>query len=142
MRLSNPSPLPFKVSGIAHFSCVPFGRKKALCPVRLLRKWLELSGITEGPLFRSISKKGRVSARSLSADTVGRKVKAAARAAGLNEKEFSAHSLRAGLITAAAKDGKQWHRIMDQSRHDSMQTVKGYIRDATLFEDNAADGLY
>lgn len=55
--------------------------------------------------------------------------------------DYSGHSLRAGLATSSAKDGKPFHKIKAQTRHRSDVTLLKYIRDAELFEDNAADLL-
>lgn len=46
-------------------------------------------------------------------------------------------SLRAGFITSAAKSGASLFKIMDVSRHRSVETVRGYVRDAELFNDHA-----
>lgn len=51
------------------------------------------------------------------------------------------HSLRAGLVTAAAIAGKGAHVIMKTSRHRSLAMLNRYIRDAELFRDNAAADL-
>jgi integrase len=68
-------------------------------------------------------------------------VKRAARAAGLDEKKFSGHSLRSGFATTAAEKGKELHQIMKQGRWKSAEVCLGYIRSANLFKDNAATGL-
>ncbi len=60
-----------------------------------------------------------------------------ARRAGLDASQFSAHWLRAGFITSAAKTGAGLFKIMDVSRHRSVDTVRGYVRDAELFKDHA-----
>ena len=121
---------------------VPRGRRQATCPVRAMRRWLEASGITTGPLFRPISKHGRMSTERLTGESVAELVKKAAEAAGADPKAFAGHSLRAGFVTAAAKNGATLPAIMKQTGHTSVETVGGYYRDATLFEDNAAEGLY
>lgn len=72
---------------------------------------------------------------------VARVVKRAAERAGLVSDRLSGHSLRSGLATAAAKKGKSLHSIAKQGRWKSMATVSIYIRDAELFEDNAASGI-
>lgn len=54
---------------------------------------------------------------------------------------FAGHSLRAGLATAAAKAGKSERSITRQTGHRSERMVRRYIRDASLFSDNAAAGL-
>lgn len=48
---------------------------------------------------------------------------------------------RAGLATAAAKAGKSERWIMKQTGHRSLTVVRRYIRDAELFDDNAAAGI-
>jgi integrase len=54
---------------------------------------------------------------------------------------FGGHSLRAGLATAAAKAGKSERAIMAQTGHRSVAMVRRYIREASVFTDNAAAGL-
>jgi hypothetical protein len=51
------------------------------------------------------------------------------------------HSLRAGFLTSAAKRGASIFKMMDVSRHRSVDTLRGYIRDAELFQDHAGSGL-
>jgi integrase len=59
----------------------------------------------------------------------------------LGEPLFAGHSLRSGLATAAAKVGKSERSIMKQTGHRSVSVVRRYIRDAELFDDNAAAGI-
>jgi hypothetical protein len=68
-------------------------------------------------------------------------VKARAKLAGLDPAEYSGHSLRAGLATSSAKAKKPYHKIKQQTRHRSDAMLSTYIRDAELFEDNAAEIL-
>lgn len=119
---------------------IPFGSSPALCPVRALRAWLDAAQITEGPIFREVTRHGHVRAR-LTGHAIARVVKRSALAAGLDPARFSGHSLRAGLATAAAKAGKSERAIMAQTGHRSVTMVRRYIRDASLFADNAAAGL-
>jgi hypothetical protein len=68
-------------------------------------------------------------------------VKSYAARAGLDEKLFSGHSLRLGFLTSAARSGKSIFKMMDQSRHKSVDTLRDYVRDAELFKDHAGAGL-
>ena len=120
---------------------IPFGSDPATCPVRALRAWLEASGIAEGPLFRPVNRHGQVGERRLSDKAVALVVKRAAAAAGYDPARFSGHSLRAGLATAAAAAGKSERAIMEQTGHKSAAMVRRYIRDGSLFRDNAASGI-
>jgi integrase len=63
-------------------------------------------------------------------------------ALGRGSRRFDpAHSLRWSLATAAAKAGKSEWSIMKQTGHRSVTVVRHYIRDAELFDDNAAAGI-
>jgi hypothetical protein len=68
-------------------------------------------------------------------------VKAHAERVGLDPKLFAGHSLRAGFLTSAAKRGASVFKMMDQSRHRSVDTLRGYVRDADIFKDHAGAGL-
>jgi integrase len=111
------------------------------CPVKAVRAWLEASKITAGPLFRPMAKGGRIGAERLADHTVVRVVKASARRVGLDPKLFAGHSLRSGFLTSAAGHGASIFKMMDVSRHKSMDTLRGYVRDAELFRDHAGAGL-
>jgi integrase len=116
---------------------VPHGAKAETCPVTALARWLEVSGIVSGPVFRSVARGGRIGDR-LSDRAVALVVKRTAAAAGLDPVLFAGHSLRAGLITSAAEADVHERDIMRQSRHKSIPVMRRYIRGATLFRDNAA----
>jgi integrase len=60
---------------------------------------------------------------------------------GFEVGEFAGHSLRAGLATQAAMNGASELAIMKQTGHRSLATVRKYIRDGSLFRDNAATKL-
>lgn len=110
------------------------------CPVSALRAWLEVAGITTGPVFRSVKKGGKLGDR-LMAHSVAEIVKIHAERVGLDPQIFSGHSLRAGFLTSAAKRGASIFKMMDVSRHRSVDTLRGYVRDAELFQDHAGAGL-
>lgn len=119
---------------------IPYGVNEATCPVRALQAWLNVSGITEGAVFRSLSKAGRLLDR-LTAQSVALVVKDQASDAGLDASKFSGHSLRAGFATSAAAAGKNERSIMKQTGHRSEAMVRRYIREGSLFLDNAAVGI-
>ena len=54
---------------------------------------------------------------------------------------FSGHSLRAGLATSAAIAGASERSIQQQTGHKSLMVLRRYIRDASLFRENAAAKL-
>lgn len=118
---------------------VPFGSKGS-CPVRALRRWLDVAGIVEGAIFRGVDRAGRVGSR-LAGQGVDRAVKRAVARVGLDPAEYGAHSLRAGLLTSAEKAGKSLAAGMRQTGHRSERQAMKYIRHGALFTANAAEGL-
>ena len=50
---------------------------------------------------------------------------------------FSGHPLRAGFCTSAAEHGASISKMMDVSRHKSVDTLRGYVRNAESFKDHA-----
>jgi integrase len=117
---------------------IPYGSSPQTCPVRAIQAWLEASAIDEGPVFRGITRHGRVQPCRLSGYAVALVVKRYAAAAGLDPARYAGHSLRAGLATAAAIGGASERSIMAQTGHKSVNMVRRYIRDGNLFRENAA----
>jgi integrase len=116
---------------------IPYGAHLETCPIRSLKDWIERSGIVEGPIFRPINRHGKIASFRLSAAAVGEIVKRYAAAVGLNASDFSGHSLRSGLATSAAMAGASERSIMNQTGHRSLNMVRRYIRDGSLFRENA-----
>lgn len=117
---------------------IPYGSRPATCPVRAMQAWLKASGIESGHLFRAINKGGGIAPAGLSDKAVALIVKRAAEAAGMDASLYAGHSLRAGLATSAAQAGVSERAIMKQTGHTSVNTVRRYIRDGSLFRENAA----
>lgn len=116
---------------------IPVPTGKRLMPVAALTAWREAARISDGPLFRPIDRHGRVGACAITDRSIGRIVKAAAAAAGLEPSIFSGHSLRAGFITQALADGVDFFRIMDVTRHRETKTLRIYDRRESGFDKHA-----
>ena len=119
---------------------LPYGSNPQTCPVRSLRAYLDAASIADGPLFRSITRHGRIG-ETLSPYSVALIVKRQAAAAGLDSSKYAGHSLRAGLATSAAAAGVSERAIMNQTGHKSTAMVRRYIREGSLFRENAAAGV-
>lgn len=117
---------------------IPYGSKLATCPVRSLRAWRVRAGITEGPLFRQVNRHGKVLKGRLGDRTVALVVKRAVAATGVDAASYAGHSLRAGLATAAAMAGVSERVIQGQTGHKSLPILRRYIREGSLFRENAA----
>jgi site-specific recombinase XerD len=106
-----------------------------------LRACLQAAGIEGGAIFRPIGKASKLRSGRLTDRSVANVVKAYAARAGLDATVFSGHSLRSGFLTSAAANGASIFKMMDVSRHKSVDTLRGYVRDAELFKDHAGTGL-
>jgi hypothetical protein len=77
----------------------------------------------------------------LRAPSVTRVVKDLAARAGLDPEQYSAHSLRRGLSTSAARHQASIWKMATQSRYRSLDTLRQYVEDAERFANHAAQGL-
>jgi integrase len=107
----------------------------SICPVRALECWLEVSGISEGAVFRPIDRVERISKEVLSADAVSVILKRRLKEAGSDPCEYSGHSLRAGYVTEAANAGIPTWKIRRQTGHSSDAMLDRYIRQGEAFSD-------
>jgi integrase len=120
---------------------IPFGHQDETCPVKALEAWIQKGNVLEGALFRAVDRHGNIGASRMDGKSVARIVKRAILRMGKDPAQFAGHSLRAGLATSAAMAGKSMNAIMKQTRHRSEAMVRVYIREGSLFRDNAAEGI-
>jgi len=119
---------------------IPHGRTR-WCPVRHLTEWLVHAGIEQGPIFRSIDRHGHIAPDRLSGEAVATIMKKRVEAAGFDPATFSGHSLRAGFATSAVMAGASTFKIRAQTGHRSDAMLARYVRDGSLFTDNAAGAV-
>lgn len=98
--------------------------------VAALRAWIARARITNGAVFRAIDRWGTIEPRALTPQTVNLIVKRRCALAGLDPEEFSAHGLRAGYLTEAARQGVALPEAMQQSQHRSVQQAASYYNEA------------
>lgn len=120
---------------------IPYLSNKYLCPVTSLIELINILGIKNGPLFRKISKSENLLENRLTDQTVALIIKKYAEIAGINNINFSGHSLRSGFATVAASLGADERSIMNMTGHKSNEMVRRYIRETNLFKNNALDKL-
>jgi site-specific recombinase XerD len=132
---------------------VPHGSYSATCPVLAWRAWLrrlapwedeehDYIGEPQGPAFRAVARGGHaVRPTRLSDRAVAEIIKRRALAAGLDPALFSGHSLRAGFATEAYAQGVPELAIMRHGRWRSAATMRGYVEEGSLWNDNAAAKL-
>jgi len=108
---------------------------------RAVAIWIREGDITDGPLFRAISKADRVLARRLTPDGVRSVLKARLVAAGYPADFASPHGLRAGFLTQAALDGAPVQAAMRLSLHRSVKQAMAYYDDVEITDNPATDLL-
>jgi site-specific recombinase XerD len=111
------------------------------CPVRALRRWLELARIDDGAVFRRVTKANAPGRSGLNPGSINQIVQRAIARAGLDPAPYSAHSLRAGFVTYAHLRGASDRAIAHQTRHRSLAALGGYVRVNEAWVDNAATQL-
>ena len=116
---------------------IPKFENDLYCPVTNVRRWLNISKIKQGPLFRRVSKSSKISNNRLTDQTVALIIKKYLTLAGINSSNYSGHSLRSGFATSAAEAGAEERSIMAMTGHKSPEMVRRYIKEANLFKNNA-----
>ena len=81
-------------------------------------------------VFRAIDRWDNLRERALSPDGINAILKRRLALAGHDPADYSAHGLRAGYLTQAAKDGVPLQEAMRQSQHRSVQQAANYYNDA------------
>ena len=120
---------------------IPYFQNKMYCPVANLKKWLEISKITTGPIFKRFSKGLSLTNKRLTDQSVALIIKEYLNLAGIDNKNFSGHSLRSGFATVAADSGADERSIMAMTGHKSSQMVRRYIKEANIFKNNALNKI-
>ena len=127
--------------GEGSIKAIPYFDNPEYCPVISIKKWLEISKINEGPLFKRFTKGLNLSENRLSDQTVALLIKQYLNLAGIDSKNYSGHSLRSGCATTAAESGVEERNIMAMTGHKSTEMVRRYIKEANLFKNNALNKI-
>ena len=120
---------------------LPYFNNDIYCPIRNLKKWLQISNIKSGPIFRRFSKGLSLTNKRLTDQSVVLLIKQYLSLAGIENKNFAGHSLRSGFATVAASTGADERSIMAMTGHKNTQMVRRYIKEVNLFKNNALNKL-
>ncbi len=116
---------------------LPYFINEKYCPVTSLKNWINLSKIKTGSIFRRFSKGSILTGNRLTDQSVVLIIKNCLKLAGIENQNFSGHSLRSGFATVAAESGADERSIMAMTGHKTTQMVRRYIREANIFKNNA-----
>lgn len=111
---------------------LPVLKDQTIDPSSAVRAWLSASGISEGPLFVRVDRWGHAGCARIDDEHVDNLVKRLAKAAQLAESDYrriSAHGLRAGFATEAARRGLATSQIRQITRHKSDAMLGRYVRE-------------
>ncbi|MDA7750258.1 site-specific integrase [Candidatus Pelagibacter sp.] len=120
---------------------LPYFNSSQYCPVVSVQKWIEISKINSGSLFRRFTKGSNLSENRLTDQTVALLIKEYLTLAGIDSKNYSGHSLRSGFATSAAESGVEERSIMAMTGHKTTEMVRRYIKEANLFKNNALNKI-
>ena len=127
--------------GEGSIKALPYFEDSVYCPVTILQRWLNISKISKGSLFRRFSKGSKLTNDRLTDQTVALLIKDYLNIAGIDSKNYSGHSLRSGFATSAAESGAEERSIMAMTGHKSTEMVRRYIKEANLFKNNALNKI-
>jgi len=127
--------------GEGSLKALPYFNNSQYCPIISISKWIDISNISSGPLFRRFIKGSKLSNNRLTDQTVALLIKEYLNLAGIESKNYSGHSLRSGFATSAAEAGVEERNIMAMTGHKSTEMVRRYIKEANLFKNNALNKI-
>lgn len=105
---------------------------------RILQAWIIEAALEDGPLFRPISKAGKVLKRRLSPDGIASILKVRLAQAGFEDGFASPHGLRSGFMSQAALDGAPLQAAMRLSLHKSVPQAMAYYDEVEIADNPAA----
>ena len=120
---------------------LPYFANEDYCPVKNLKNWLKVSKIKTGAIFRRFAKGSSLTKHRLTDQTVVLIIKECLKIAGIENHNFSGHSLRSGFATVAAESGADERSIMAMTGHKTTQMVRRYIKEANIFKNNALNKI-
>ena len=120
---------------------LPYFSNETYCPVMSLKNWLKISKIKTGPIFKRFVKGSVLTSNRLTDQSVVLIIKDCLKLAGIENNNFSGHSLRSGFATVAAESGADERSIMAMTGHKTTQMVRRYIREANIFKNNALNKI-
>ena len=127
--------------GEGSIKALPYFDNSQYCPVVSVKKWINISKINSGSLFRRFTKGSKLSDNRLTDQTVALLIKEYLELAGIDSRNYSGHSLRSGFATSAAESGAEERSIMAMTGHKSTEMVRRYIKEANLFKNNALNKI-
>ncbi|MBO2639290.1 site-specific integrase [Shewanella algae] len=105
-----------------------------LCPVQAYQEWLALSGLTAGPVFRSINRWGQMSPESLRPSSIVPLMRKLMAKAGLSNADlYSSHSLRRGFASWATQHQWSLKQLMEYVGWRDAQSALRYIEVSAPF---------
>ena len=120
---------------------IPLFENSLYCPVTSLKRWINISKIKKGPIFLRFAKGPKITNTRLTDQSVALIIKEYLFKAGIDNKNYSGHSLRSGFATSAAEAGAEERSIMAITGHKSTEMVRRYIKEANLFKNNALNKI-
>ncbi|WP_252374186.1 site-specific integrase [Hydrogenophaga sp. 2FB] len=107
------------------FRCPALSR---LCPVAAFNAWIDLTGLTEGPVFRKIDRWGHVADESLHANSLVSLLRSLFAEAGVESpEEYSSHSMRRGFADWARASGWDIKELMEYVGWKDVKSAMRYL---------------
>jgi integrase len=125
-----------------HTLAIPFNADTTYCPIRTLQLWLSRSQISSGAIYRGFYKGyKKIRTTNLTYQAFYNLVKERLNNADFSSSLYSPHGFRGGFNTDAAASGASLFKMREITKQ-SLQTQQRYIKEVSLFEDNAVESIF
>lgn len=107
---------------------LPVPSLRRLCPVAAYQDWVCQIGLSEGPVFRKVTRWGRLQDTGLNPASITKLFRTALADAGIEESaSYSSHSMRRGFSSLANEKGWGAKQLMDYVGWKNIDTALRYI---------------
>lgn len=105
-----------------------------LCPVAAYQTWLDLTGLTDGPVFRRIDRWGHLAEPALHPRSIAPLLRARLASTGVADAHhYTSHSLRRGFASWAGSNGWEVQALMEYVGWKDIKSALRYIERADPF---------
>ncbi|CAH0649073.1 tyrosine-type recombinase/integrase [Pseudomonas sp. CAH-1] len=111
---------------------------KKLCPVEAYINWINVAGMTRGPVFRKLDRWGNLSEKGFKSTSLIPLLRRILEEAGIPAQSYSSHSMRRGFATWASANGWDIKGLMSYVGWKDMKSALRYVDASNSFGGLAA----
>lgn len=128
-------------NGLGCWRSVSYAKRKDLCPVTSLMRWLCAAKISSGHIFPAITRDKVIVPGRMSDGMANVIIKSALEKCEIKSGNYSGHSLRRGFVTERTLRGFDSVSTAIRGRWKKVSSIYGYVDEASLLKQENGSGI-